>query len=627
MMRKLFFLFSLLAFFSCREAQIDVLVIGGGTGGTTAGIQAARMGSKTVIAEEFDWLGGMLTSAGVSAVDGNYMLSGGLWGEYKNALINHYGGVPERLQTGWVSAINYEPSVGDSIFKALAAAEKKLDVWYKTTLVSAEREKNHWKVVLNRNGVETTVTTRILVDGTDLGDVAKLCGVKYDVGMESRSATQETIAPEQANDIIQDMTYVAVLKDYGKDVTIPEPEGYDPSLYYCACEGKNCVQPKEPNRMHSPQSMITYGLLPNQKYMINWPIEGNDYYLNTIEMTPAERTEALKAAKNHTLGFVYYLQTELGFRTLGLADDEFPTTDKLPFYPYYREGRRIHGLVRFTLNDLANPYDQKEKLYRTGIAVGDYAVDHHHGRYAGSAELPDLHFYPVPAFTVPLGALIPQQVDGLIMADKAISVSNLANGATRLQPVILQVGQAAGALAALSVSTDKPVREVSIRQVQEALLNGNSYLMPIKDFLPSSPYFKSVQRICATGILKGRGVSQGWANQMMLDADMLLNKSDLVKGLAEFYPQYDTKWMTDELVSIYDVMKIAYTVMSRDRKADFQNSKRMMKHVSENWEKWGLTDYNELRPVKKYEFAVLFDQLAQPFSQYDVTATGETIGL
>lgn len=78
--------------------------------------------------------------------------------------------------------------------------------------------------------------------------------------------------------------------------------------------------------------MITYGKLPNNKYMINWPIEGNDYYVNLVEMTREEREEALKYAKHYTMCFVYFLQHELGFNTLGLADDEYPTADKLPLF-------------------------------------------------------------------------------------------------------------------------------------------------------------------------------------------------------------------------------------------------------------------------------------------------------
>lgn len=29
--------------------------------------------------------------------------------------------------------------------------------------------------------------------------------------------------------------------------------------------------------------MLTYGKLPNNKYMINWPRHGNDIYLNVVK--------------------------------------------------------------------------------------------------------------------------------------------------------------------------------------------------------------------------------------------------------------------------------------------------------------------------------------------------------
>ena len=61
-----------LCFTACSRSDdsVDVLIIGGGASGVTAGIQSARMGVETLIVEETEWLGGMLTSAGVSAVDG-----------------------------------------------------------------------------------------------------------------------------------------------------------------------------------------------------------------------------------------------------------------------------------------------------------------------------------------------------------------------------------------------------------------------------------------------------------------------------------------------------------------------------------------------------------------------------
>jgi NADPH-dependent 2,4-dienoyl-CoA reductase/sulfur reductase-like enzyme len=59
---------------SFAQLKTDVLVIGGGASGVMAGIQAARLGVKVTIIEEEAWLGGMLTSAGVSAIDGNHHL-------------------------------------------------------------------------------------------------------------------------------------------------------------------------------------------------------------------------------------------------------------------------------------------------------------------------------------------------------------------------------------------------------------------------------------------------------------------------------------------------------------------------------------------------------------------------
>lgn len=523
-----------LCFTACSHSDdsVDVLIIGGGASGVTAGIQSARMGAATLIVEETEWLGGMLTSAGVSAVDGNYDLPAGLFGEFRGHLADYYGGL-DSLKTGWVSAVLFEPSVGNKIFHEMVDAEKNLKVWHNATLVKLERENDAWiaQIQMKDNTIKK-IHAKILIDGTELGDIAKMCGVKYDVGMESRHDTKEDIAPEEKNNIVQDITYVAILKDYGKDVTIPCPEGYNKDEFACACASHVCIMPKEPDRVWSKDMMITYGKLPNNKYMINWPIEGNDYYVNLIEMTREEREEALKYAKHYTMCFVYFLQHELGFNTLGLADDEYPTADKLPFIPYHRESRRIHGLVRFDLNHACEPFRQSQPLYRTCIAVGNYPVDHHHTRYHGYEELPNLYFHPIPSYGLPLGTLIPKDVEGLIVAEKSISVSNIINGTTRLQPMVMQIGQAAGALAALAVKEGKNIREVSVREVQNAILDGKGYLLPYLDVELDHPMFKSLQRIGSTGILKGIGKSVDWSNQMWFRADTLLLANEL-KGLGD----------------------------------------------------------------------------------------------
>lgn len=158
-------LFLVVFYSSCMNSgdnRVDVLIVGGGASGVTSGIQAARMGANTLILEETTWLGGMLTSAGVSAVDGNYRLPAGLWGEFKNRLSDYYGGL-DSLKTGWVSNVLFEPSVGNKIFHEMVSAEKNLKVWKQTRLEEVKRVGDEWiaKVNVEGQGMKT-VRSKVL---------------------------------------------------------------------------------------------------------------------------------------------------------------------------------------------------------------------------------------------------------------------------------------------------------------------------------------------------------------------------------------------------------------------------------------------------------------------------------
>ena len=605
-------------FTSCIAQKVDVLVVGGGASGTAAGIQAARMGARTLIVEETPWLGGMLTSAGVSAVDGNYKMPSGIFGEFRDSLVAHYGSA-DALKTGWVSNVLFEPKVGNTILQKMTKNEKELAVWQNAKYISSKKSAKGWTVAVSKNGVIQQVEAKILIDATELGDVAKSCGVKYDIGMETREISGEDIAPEKANDIIQDLTYVMILKDYGVDKTIPKPVGYDASLFYCTAKSPNCTNPKPGQTVWSKEKMMTYGKLPNGKYMINWPIEGNDFYVNMLEMSDAERTDALEKAKNFSLCYLYYLQTELGFSTYGLDEEQFPTADHFPLIPYHRESRRIQGLVRFNVNHVSKPYSQPEALYRTGIAVGDYPVDHHHKRYPEWEELPDLHFYPVPSYNVPLGALVPKELEGLIVAEKSISVSNLLNGSTRLQPVVLQIGQAAGALAVKSIQQKKTVAQTSVRKVQQALLDAGGYVMPYLDLPKTDIHFKVIQHIGATGILKGEGKNVGWSNETWFNVDKPVNVTEFKKDLNEFEPAFSWKSENKE-ITVNEAIDLVCSL------AIFYKIKKVKREkIVTNWTKMKLSNYTAERKITRKELAVLLDTYIQPFELKEVDMKGNYI--
>ena len=608
---------AVLCLMSCSKIEyVDVLVVGGGASGISAGVQSARMGVSTMVVEETPWVGGMLTAAGVSCVDGNYRMQSGIFGEFADSLACRYGGW-DALKTGWVSNINFEPHVGQEILSNIAAAcGEHLQVRRETVMESVAKVDGLWKVEFrNADGKKYIVKADVLIDGTELGDVAKACGVDYKIGMESSSDTGESIAPLESNDVIQDLTCVAILKDYGEgaDMTIEKPEGYDPSAFYNCCANPLSSVPETGQTLWSPEMMITYGRTPNGKYMINWPISGNDYYVNSIEMTREERAQAYQKAKDFTLSFIYFIQTELGMKHLGLADDEFPTDDRLAFIPYHRESRRIVGESFFTLDAVADPYGYKYPYFRAGIAVGDYAVDHHHFRHPDWKTLPYLEFYPVPSFNVPLGVLIPKQndVENLIVAEKSISVSNLMNGATRLQPVVMQLGQAAGALAALSQIQDRSIKKVSVRSVQNVLLEAGCYIMPYLDLDKEHQHFKALQKIGATGILRGEGRNVGWANQTWFRAEDPLLSEEI----------YAEAYYNVSLPLEAGPVKVG----------DFLNLLRMMgvpvpASAETWWSDLGLSDYNAGRIITRLEAAVAVDASIDPFNMFGVDCNGNIRG-
>ncbi|MCX6264297.1 MAG: FAD-dependent oxidoreductase [Bacteroidetes bacterium] len=607
--------------------RTEILVVGGGVGGTAAGIQAARLGRQVIITEATTWLGGMLTAAGVSAVDGNHSLPSGLWAEFRNALYTKYGG-EKKVSTGWVSNTLFEPHIGDSIFKSMAARLPNLKVLFRHQPIAAMVEGENMKGAVLRN-LQNNRTVYIfaqqVIDATELGDLLEMAKLPYDIGMEANRLTGENIPVAETNDIIQDLTYVAILKTYGAaaDCTIAKPVGYNPAEFDGSCTNYyKDLSRKAPGV--DAKKMLDYGKLPNNKYMLNWPIFGNDTYLNVIQLSDSMRQVELSKARQTTLRFVYFIQHELGFKNLGLTDDEFPTEDKLALIPYHREGRRVKGIVRFKIQHIANPYNNGEPLYRTGISVGDYPVDHHHKKNPLAPQ--HLDFYPVPSFTIPLGALLPANMEGLIVAEKAISVSNLANGTTRLQPCVLLTGQAAGTLAALSVQQGKAnAADVAVRLVQASLLQQGAYLMPYYDVPAKHPQFEAVQRIGATGILRGTGKPNAWANQTWFYPDSLIRKDSLLIDLQPFTGK-TISLNAGEFLTGNEALAIVKSIVLQNQvpgSSNTSNPPLRKKQIATLWKKWGFGLFNSNQPITRVQFAKLLDTQVNPFDLLGVNLHGQ----
>jgi hypothetical protein len=223
------------------QLNADVLVVGGGTGGVAAALQAARRGANTILVSEFTWLGGMLTSAGVSAPDGNELIAfqTGLWGAFLQELKRRH---PQGLDWGWVSFFTFDPRVGAEIFADWVLQEPKLQ-WISGYKPLEVLKHNH-KITGVRFS-EFTVYAEITVDATELGDLLALGSVPYRWGWELQTEWEEPSAPVVANSLtksspVQAPTWVAILRDFGENAVSPEipaPQVDNPNQCVGAWEG------------------------------------------------------------------------------------------------------------------------------------------------------------------------------------------------------------------------------------------------------------------------------------------------------------------------------------------------------------------------------------------------------
>ena len=464
----------------------DVLVWGGGTGGAAAALQAARGGATTLLLTPGSWLGGMVSAAGVCCPDGNELTpwQTGLWGAFLRELERRE---PEGLDHNWVSCFGYRPTTAEAILQDWARAEPKLLWWPGCRLLAVERDGSLITAVrVEVDGEQRRVRCQVVIDGSDRGDLLPLAEAPFRLGWEPQEQWGEPSAPSQERlnteaffreQPVQSPTWVVMGQLQG-DAPAPElPEKPRlPAPFEQACEAFGL------------ERTITYGRLPGGLVMLNWPLHGNDWHWGlerAFSGNVEEEAELFREMQAHSLLFAAALQEASdGWLKLGQA---FPAEAGSPApwlaaMPYWREGRRMVGRSTVIEQDLlpvgegpsCAPLPRNQVGELQSIAIGNYANDHH---YPG----PDWPLAPKSCrwggrwtgtpFCIPYGALVSAEIDNLLAADKAISTSHMANGATRLQPLILNVGQAAGAAAALAVRSAGTAAQVNVCGLQECLLN------------------------------------------------------------------------------------------------------------------------------------------------------------
>ncbi len=79
-------------------------------------------------------------------------------------------------------------------------------------------------------------------------------------------------------------------------------------------------------------------------------------------------------------------------------------------------------------------------------------------------------------YCIPYRIMVPQAVDGLLVAGRCVSATHEALGAIRVMPCAFAMGQAAGASAALSAKAGVQPRNVNVRELQTTLRDQGAVL-------------------------------------------------------------------------------------------------------------------------------------------------------
>jgi FAD dependent oxidoreductase len=451
------------------ELRTDVLIAGGGLGGVAAALAAAEGGAEVVLVHEGPWLGGQLTSQAVPPDEHPWIERFGCTARYRrlrDAIRAHYRAwypltpaarARPLLNPGAarVSALSHEPRVALAVLEAMLAPHRSSGRLQVLTGHAATGALTDGDRVLALRFGELIVWADLVLDATETGELLPLCGAEHVTGAESQEKTGEPHTAAVADPLNMQPVTACFAIDHlaGEDHTIERPPGYDASRYSLLAPDPRTNElvprtltpnpPGDPGligpdladpsldkelwlfRRIAARGNFEPGFLRSDVTLVNWPQA--DYRGGPVFGVPGAEHHA-RAARDWSLGLLYWLQTEAGYPGLRLRW----TAKAL----YIRESRRIVGEHRVLEQELGTPY-------RDSVGVGQYRIDLHPS--TGGDSYIDV---ACPPFQIPLGALIPVRLDNLLAGAKNIATTHVTNGAYRLHPVEWGAGEAAGHLAA-----------------------------------------------------------------------------------------------------------------------------------------------------------------------------------
>lgn len=393
-----------------ERMDTEVLVIGSGTAGVCAAIQAAREGCRTILIEKDDTLGGNSgpgLGVHVSGADcfHPYASETGIIGELEE-------------EVAWRAGKMYTHSFHYNICRTWdTILQEKME---QAGVIVLKRHLGKRAVVEGRRIVAVIVedlarfktkqihVSHFLIEASGDGHVGADAGASFMMGRDAKSDFNERSAPERHDCLTMGTSMTCIAVKTNRPVPFKPPAG--------------C--PDIPGKLWHPQDTLSF----------MWPTEhGGQEGLPTIEADDKIYEGLLKQIYgfwNHVKN-VSCVEEAKNWELIWVS----PKAGK-------RESRRFIGDYVLTQTDVESARD-----FPDSVAYGGYAVDVHEPQPDGRSKVV---FYSIPpVYPIPYRCLYSKDLDNLFLAGRLISVSRLALGTTRLMKTGGAIGQAVGLAAAM----------------------------------------------------------------------------------------------------------------------------------------------------------------------------------
>ena len=409
-------------------ADVDVAVAGGGPAGVASAVAAARRGASTLLVEASSHLGGQM-SGGLLQVFQPTVGTEGLFDELRDRLRELDG-----LRDDWL--VDSELAKVALMRMAREAGVRMLFCAQSCGALTDAGRVNGMTVAC-KAGL-AAVRSKMLIDCTGDGDIAASAGAAHDKGRE--------------DGLLQACTMCFNLAGCDWDAWMAGYEAFREHVTeYAAAD-------RAAGRLNLPEHVTPHG--PGGHTMLPGLTRINTDMVMGVDATdPWSLSDGINAARERALEIVAFLRKYApGCGNLRLAR----TADLFGV----RETRRFRGLATVTGDEVISGRKRAD-----GICRASFYLDLHDGQGAAAKKRERAEDRPAEGdwYEIPYGCLVPEAVDGLLIAGRCVSSDRRANGSLRIMPTCMGMGQAAGVAAATCAAEGVESRDLPHERVQAVL--------------------------------------------------------------------------------------------------------------------------------------------------------------